>query len=171
MPIPAGFFARLTYSFVNLPFLTQNDGVRLELEGMKTLPNTDGEFISVLMRYPMPGGSMPGTYYRIFIDSETMLMKALEFDIAHPGMSASPTQPLGPITHIFEEYKQVGGVVIPVFYSTYGLGAREMDEVVAVHYLFNMSVDGEFDEMLVQKPQGAVADRSTMDFWETRRSR
>ncbi|MEN8144799.1 MAG: hypothetical protein ABFS14_07590 [Gemmatimonadota bacterium] len=168
MPIPAGFFARLTFSFISLPFLTQQDGVKLALEGMQTLPNEEGEFLSILMHYPTGGASVPGTYYRIFVDPASKLMKAVEFDIAHPGMAASPTQPLGPIWHVFGEYRRTGGLVIPAYYQTYGLGAREMDEVVAVHHVFNLSVDGEFDESLVEKPEGAEVDMGTVEFWRAR---
>lgn len=168
VPLSPGFFAHLTYSFVTLPFQTQQDGVTLEAVGRGKLPNRPEELLTVRMTMTRPRGTVPGTYYRLFIDPSTHLLRAVEFDIAHPGMVANPDQPLGPNTHIFEEHRTVGGLVLPVSYLTVGRNPRDRVEHLAVHYVFDLSVDRPFDPATAQRPPDATVDSTTNRWWARR---
>lgn len=59
--------------------------------------------------------SMPGTFYDIFIDQESGLMKGVRFDISQPGMVVNHSQPLGPDFHVFGEYRKFYGLALPTF--------------------------------------------------------
>ncbi len=165
---PPGFFPRLSYSFVSLPFLTQDDGVSLGPVERGHVPADTTEYLTVRMTYPNQNASIPGDYYRLFIDPATHMIKAVEFNITHPGMVANPTQALGPILHVFEEYTLVGSLTLPTYYVTFGFNPRNKNISNALHIVFDISVDGRFDEARMRRPANAVTDVQTLTFWESR---
>ena len=165
---PPGFFPRLSYSFVSLPFLTQDDGVSLGPVERGHVPADTTEYLTVRMTYPNQNASIPGDYYKLFIDPATHMIKAVEFNITHPGMVANPAQALGPIVHVFEEYTLVGSLTLPTYYVTFGFNPRNRNISNALHIVFDISVDGRFDEARMRRPANAVTDVQTLRFWESR---
>jgi hypothetical protein len=169
VPLSPGFFTRLTYSFVTLPWQTQQSGVRLEATGTDRIPNDETEYVTVRMTYDRQTPNSPGNYYRLFIDPDSQLLRAVEFNITHPGLAANPNQPLGPNLHVFEEHREVVGLTLPVFYISYGFNQRNASTSNAVHYVFDLSLDQPFDEARMERPSGAIVDHVTLGFWEEER--
>jgi hypothetical protein len=165
---PPGFFPRLSYAFVTLPFLTQDDGVSLGPVERGQVPADSTEYLTVHMTYPQQNASVPGDYYKLFIDPASHRLKAVEFNITHPGMIANPNQALGPIVHVFEEYTAIGPLTLPTYYVTFGFNPRNKNVSNALHIAFDISLDGPFDESRMQRPANAVTDVQTLTFWESR---
>lgn len=166
--IPPGFFTRLTYSFITMPWLTQSSGARLEATGTGKLPNDDTQYATVRMTLPHRSASIPGTYYELFIDPSSHLLKAIGFDLAHPGMVANPDQPLGPNYHVFEEYSEYAGLTIPTYYVSYGFNQRNKKKSSAIHVVFDLTLNESFDEARMEKPIDAVVDEATLNWWRER---
>jgi hypothetical protein len=164
--LPPGFFSRLTYSFITLPWQTQQPGVRLEAIGTGRIPNDETDFVTVRMTFDHQTPSSPGNYYQLYIDPDSQLLRAVEFNITHPGLAANPDQPLGPNLHVFEEHREVDGLTLPVFYVSYGFNQRNASTSNAVHYVFDLSLGEPFDEARMERPSGAIVDHMTLGFWE-----
>lgn len=162
-----GFFSYLTSSFVTLPFLLDAPGVHLGEPETRQLPDDATDYLTVRVTFDDPGGHVPGNYYRMFFDPDTYEYRAIEFDITHPGLVQNPDQPLGPNVHVFHEYKTIGGVKIPSYYTTHGQNRRTGATSSADHRLFSASAERSFDELWGDGPAtpGLVEDRTTAVFW------
>ncbi len=167
-PLPAGFFARLTYSFVTLPFRTQDRGVTLGALGSGRLPGDSVDYTTVRMTYDHRNPSMPGDYYVLYIDADSKLIRGLEFNITHPGMVRVPGQALGPNFHLFDEYGRFGNLILPTFYRSTGVDAQGKPTSGAIHSLFDVHLDRGLSPADVAVLEGAVLDRQSMEFWKTR---
>ena len=167
-PLPPGFFTQLTTSFITLPWLTQTDGVTISGPIKDRLPEDahDPKLYDVVhMTFDHPNPSIPGEFYDIFIDPDTHLMKAVRFNITHPGMVRIAGQNIGPNFHVFSEYQNIGGLKIPVYYYTYGSGAAPSQDVNALHVVFGLQLDATFDEDRLARPEDAIVDVETTNWW------
>lgn len=165
MPISAGFFVRLSATFITLPWQVFADEARIASDGQAALAGEDGMYDVLRVTYDAPTPSLPGTYYRLFIDPESRLLRAVEFDIAHPGMVANPNQPLGPNLHVFGEYRQVGELIFPTFYETIGQGSAKGGAQTAYHFAWDIDLGASFDHGRLKQPENAVVDTSSMQWW------
>ena len=159
MPMPAGFFARLSASFMTLPWQMHADGANVGPVSTGKLPDDDTAYDVLRVTFDQGSPSIPGTYYDIFVDRETHLVKGVGFDINHPGMVANPNQPSGPNYHVFGEYRRVDGLLIPVFYLTHGGGSN------AYHFAWDVSLDQPFDSGMLVAPPDATLDEVSMQWW------
>jgi len=134
----------------------------------------DGELWS--HQWPMPvlrvtfderSPSIPGTFYDLYVDPETSLMKGIRFDINHPGMVANPSQPIGPNFHVFAEYRQFDGLILPTSYMTYGAGSKNGKAGNAFHFAWDVQLDQPFDNTRLVAPEGAARDAVSMDWWQS----
>lgn len=166
MPMPAGFFIRLTTSFITLPWQIQADTANVGPVSSGKLPEDETVYDILRVTFDERTPSIPGTFYDIYIDPETRLMKGIRFDINHPGMVANPSQPLGPNFHVFDEYRKFGGLILPTFYLSYGRNSASGGDSNAYHFAWNISLDQEFDVERLNAPDGAVADQVSMDWWQ-----
>ncbi len=166
MPMPAGFFIRLTTSFITLPWQINADGTNIGPVSQAALPEDDEIYDVLRITFDQRSPSMPGTFYDMFIDPESGFMKAIRFDINHPGMVANPSQPLGPNVHVFGEYKKYGGLVIPTFYKTYGAGSTNGGGSNAYHFAWDVRLDRPFDSSRLVAPEDAVRDVVSMKWWQ-----
>ena len=167
LPLPGGFFVRLTSSFLTLPWQLHADSTQVGPVSTATLPGSDTEYDVLRVEFEARNPSIPGTFYEIFVDRDSGLMAALRFDINHPGMVANPQQPLGPNLHVFGDYRRFGGLVIPTFYKTFGQGATGGGQTTAYHFVWNLRTDQPFDDIRAQAPSDAVMDRVSMAWWNT----
>ena len=167
VPLPPGFFIRLTSSFITLPWQTQSDSARVGPVSQGELPGQDGVTYDVLrITFDHRSPSIPGTYFDLFVDPESGLMKAIRFDINHPGMVANPNQPLGPNVHVFGEYRRVNGLILPTFYETWGQGSARGGKSNAYHFAWDIRLDQVFDVDRLKMPEGAKVDQISMDWWQ-----
>lgn len=167
MPMPAGFFIRLTTSFMTLPWQIQADSANVGPASQGHLPEDDTVYDVLRITFDDRSPSIPGTFYDLFIDPETHLMKGIRFDINHPGMVANPSQPLGPNFHVFAEYRQFDGLILPTSYMSYGTGSANGGASNAYHFAWNVRLDEPFDETKLQAPADAVKDTVSMEWWRT----
>jgi len=167
MPMPAGFFIRLTTSFITLPWQIQADSANVGPATTGRLPEDEIVYDVLRVTFDERTPSIPGTFYDIYIDPETRLMKGVRFDINHPGMVANPEQPLGPNFHVFGEYRKFSDLILPTFYTSYGRGSADGGESNAYHFAWNVSLDQEFDAAKLNAPDDAVPDTVSMDWWQS----
>jgi len=167
MPMPAGFFIRLTTSFMTLPWLMQANAANVGPVSTDQLPDDDTVYEVLRITFDERSPSIPGTFYDLFVDPETRLMKAIRFDINHPGMVANPSQPIGPNVHVFGEYRRLGGLVIPTFYKTYGRNSANGGTSNAFHFAWDLSLDQPFDTARLAAPEGARFDDISMQWWQS----
>lgn len=167
MPMPAGFFIRLTASFITLPWQINADTANVGPASTGQLPDDDTVYDVLRVTFDDRSPTIPGTFYDIYIDPETRLMKGIRFDINHPGMVANPNQPLGPNFHVFGEYRRVDRMVLPTFYLTHGAGSTEGGENNAYHFAWDIRTDLPFDYDKLIPPEGAVMDSVSMEWWQS----
>jgi hypothetical protein len=167
MPMPAGFFIRLTASFITLPWQIHADNANVGPASTGQLPEDDTVYDVLRITFDDRSPSIPGTFYEIFIDPDSHLMKGVRFDINHPGMVANPSQPIGPNVHVFGEYRQFDGLVIPTFYKSYGRGSANGGTSNAYHFAWDVSLDQPFDAERLNAPEGATFDEVSMQWWQS----
>ena len=167
MPMPAGFFVRLTTSFITLPWQMQADSANVGPVSEGKLPNDETVYKVLHITFDERSPSIPGTFYEVYVDPETHLMKGIRFDINHPGMVANPSQPLGPNFHVFAEYRQFDGLIVPTSYMSYGTGSANGGSSNAYHFAWNVKLDETFDRTKLDAPDGAVMDAVSMQWWQT----
>ncbi len=165
MPLPAGFFVRLTSSFLTLPWQIHTDGADIGPTTQEKLPGDDTVYDVLRVTFEQRHPGIPGTFYEIFVHPDSGLMAGLRFDINHPGMVANPKQPLGPNYHVFGDYRNFNGLVIPTFYKSYGQGSSAGGDSSAYHFVWNMQLDQPFDTSRVVKPDDAAIDEVSTNWW------
>jgi hypothetical protein len=166
MPISSGFFVRLTSSFITLPWQIQSDSARLGPVSQGQTPEQDGVTYDILrVTFDQRSPAIPGTFYDLYVDPKSGLMKAIRFDINHPGMVANPKQPLGPNFHVFGEFRRVDGLILPTFYKSYGQGSAQGGKSNAYHFAWDIRLDQPFDASRLEPPEGAKLDQISMDWW------
>lgn len=170
MPLPAGFFVRLTSSFLTLPWQIHTDNAVIGPVRQDTLPEDDTVYDVLPVRFAERHPGIPGTFYDIYIDPETRLMAGLRFDINHPGMVANPSQPLGPNYHVFGDYRSFDGLAIPTFYESYGQGSGQGGKSNAYHFVWDFQIKKPFDSSRVAKPADAEIDKISSEWWSTGRT-
>lgn len=158
---PPSFMVHLAYYFLNLPWLTQDDGVHLSDVGKGRIPGDDREYLTVKMTFGAGVGETPDDYYTIYIDPETYRMRATEFIVTHAAVldlfKAPPeVKFIGPLIHVYEDYGTFDGLLIPTKYSTYAPNGQ----VYGNHTVEDISFRVEFDASKVQMPENGVIDTS-----------
>lgn len=167
MPMPAGFFIRLTTSFITLPWLMQADTANVGPVTTDRLPGDDIEYDVIRLTFDDRSPSIPGTYYEVFVDPESHLVKGVRFDINHPGMVANPNQSIGPNIHVFDEYRDFDGLLMPTVYVSYGRGGANGGTSNAYHFLWDLSLDLPFDAARLDAPEDATFDDVSMQWWQS----
>lgn len=170
MPLPAGFFVRLTSSFITLPWQMHANNANVGPVRKAKLPRDDTEYDVLRITYDDRNPGIPGTFYEIFIHPETRLMAGIRFDINHPGMVANPSQPLGPNYHVFGDYRNFDGLVIPTFYKSFGQGSSDGGKSNAYHFVWNFRSDQPFDSSRLEKPGDASVDTVSSEWWQDKSS-
>ncbi len=164
-PLPAGFFTHLTTSFLTLPWLTQSDGATISDVVHKSWLSSDVAYPTVRLTFDRRGPMIPGEYYDLFIDPDTKRLKAIGFDITHPGMVRIAGQSIGPNYHIFEEYSQVGEAVLGSYYETLGTPAGDGPITRAIHNAFQFRVNAPLDEADLTPGENARVDDESATWW------
>jgi hypothetical protein len=167
MPMPAGFFVRLTSSFLTLPWQMHADDANIGPVRQDTLPNDNAVYDVIRITFDHRGPGIPGNFYDLFIDPETRLMKAIRFDISHPGMVANPSQPLGPNYHVFGDYRDFNGMLIPTFYQSYGQGSANGGQSNAYHFVWNLRTDQPYADSRRILPDHAQQDSASTNWWSS----
>ncbi len=154
VPMPPRFLALLNYYFVNLPWLTQDDGVNLGEPATATLWDDPTEYITVRMTFDAGVGDTPDDYYVLYIHPETHQLRANEYIVTYRGILPEGVTATDPHILVYDEYTEVGGLVVPAHYTIY-----EADRsVYGSCALTDWSFTEPWDESWMEMPEGAVVD-------------
>lgn len=161
LPNPPKLMPFLNYYSLITPWLVFSPGVSVESSGDAVIPGGDGTpYPSFTLRFP-PDTTRPPVagYYKILVDPETDRMKAMSYTVTYgPFLDRVGLPPqvtaMGPITHVYDEYTQVGGLLLPARYHTVGPDGKP----AGTHEVTGWELRVPFDESRMKKPPNAVAD-------------
>lgn len=161
LPNPPKLMPFLTYYALIAPWLVFSHGVTVESSGEAVIPGGDGtRYPSFTLRFPADTTRPAvGGYYLILVDPATGRMKALSETITYgPFLDRvglpPPVREVGPITHVYDEYVTVGGLLLPKRYHTVGPDGKSQGE----HEITGWKLGEPFDESRMKKPANAVVD-------------
>jgi hypothetical protein len=156
-PSPPRFMALLHYYFANLPWLTQDRGVRLASEGTARLPGDATDYFAVRMTFEEGTGDSPRDSYLLFIDPQSRRLRAVEYVATYAGILPPGQTAFPPNVLLYEEHATVNGLVVPTRYEFFVKeGHKPMATVKAREWSFSKP----FDEGRLVMPPGAVEDKS-----------
>jgi len=159
---PPKFMVNMAYYFINLPWLTQDDGVNLGETAEGTLPGDEKTYVTIMMTFDAGVGDAPDDYYKLFVDPDTGLLKGVEYIVTYGAMldlMGAPAEQtfLGPLTKVYTSYEVVDGLKMPASYRTFGPDGNIYGE----HTVENLSFNRTFDANQLKMPEGAVVDHSS----------
>lgn len=153
---PPRFLALLNYYFVNLPWLTMDDGVNLTDVGTETLWDDPVEYATVRMTFEPGVGDTPDDYYVLYIHPETKQLKGCRYVVTYKALLPEGQKSTPEHILIFDNYETVGGLLVPTHFSIYESDRKPYAQCAISHWSF----DEPFDETRMAMPDGAVVDRS-----------
>jgi len=154
---PPRFAARLSYYFLDLPWLTQDPGVNLADRGPGRLWDDPTPYTTVMMTFDEGVGDTPDDTFELYIHPETHLLKACRYVMTYravlpPGAEKAPAHVV-----VFDQHATVNGLVVPTRFTVYGMD----HSVLTTCSVTDWSFDQPFDATLVAMPAGAVMDTTT----------
>lgn len=159
---PPKFMVNLAYYFINLPWLTMDDGVVLEGPGEGKLLDDDKTYITLRMTFEAGVGDASDDYYVIFIDPDTYMMRGVEFIVTYGAMldlfgMPEDVKQMGPLFKVFDDYKTVEGLKVSTRYKTFTPDGTLYGD----HTVEQISFSKPFDEARMTMPEGALIDQSS----------
>ena len=161
---PPKFEALFFYYFVNLPWLTKDDNVRLgEVEKIDH-PTLQKPVYRVEMTFTeKPAvGKTAADKFVLFIAADNYQLAAYEYTMGYGHMldlmGIPEGQLLGPMFRVNQYYKNVGGLLFPVLFKT---GNTDLSQTYGNHAITDYALNGTFDQKRMQKPANAVVDTSS----------
>lgn len=155
---PTAMMVHFFYYFVNLPWLTQDDGVILSAVEKDTWTGVEGELYKVTMSYeqaPAVGKSGLDEYV-LYIDPESYRLISYQYGtgfgpwIEMIGMPKGST--FGPMWRLITHYEEVGGLLFPsAFHTMPEAGGR----ILGDHVITNIDVTTPFEAEKAAVPEGA----------------
>jgi hypothetical protein len=160
---PPTMMVHFFYYFVNLPWLSQDDGVVLGEPASFTWPGLDKELIEVSMTFEKAPtvGKTGKDYFVLYIDPETWRLFGYQYGIGYKPFLKLVNMPegqetFGPLWRIITKYSEVDGLVFPSAFRT----MPEADErIVGNHVILNIDVSKPFDHEKAKRPAEGVVDQ------------
>jgi len=153
-PMPPRFLALLNYYFVNLPWLTQDDGVNLGEPGSATLWDDPTEYVTVKMTFDAGVGDTPDDYYVLYIHPETDRLRANEYIVTYRGILPEGATATDPHILVYDDYTEVAGLLVPAHYTIYETDRTIYGSCAITDWSFSEA----WDESWMEMPEGAVVD-------------
>ncbi|MGZ0014925.1 DUF6503 family protein [Yeosuana sp. AK3] len=159
---PPKFTAHLAMYFSNLPWLTQDFGVKLGEVRKRRILDEPKEYFAVKMTFDDAIGVSSNDYYDLLIDPETYTLAAVEYIMTYGAILDSFELPkdvkfLGPFIKKVESYDTIEGLKMPTKIVT--LGPKGED--YGFHTYENWSFSKPFNDDLVLLPEDALLDSSS----------
>jgi hypothetical protein len=157
------FMVHFFYYFVNLPWLSQDGGIRLGPVERVRLPGIPTDLLAVPWTFDSAPtvGKTARDSYRLFIEPESHLLRGYEYSIAYPPMIQAMGLPaggvMGPLLRIHDAFTEVGGLRFPSRFRTLSPDGKT---TYGHHIVTNYSVTEPFDESRLAPPAGAIVARS-----------
>jgi len=159
---PPKFTAHLAMYFSNLPWLTQDNGVKLGEVRRRKILDEPKEYLAVKMTFKDDVGESSDDYYDLLIDPETYTLMAVEYIMTYGALLDLMELPkevkfLGPFIKKMENYVSIEGLKMPTKLVT--LGPKGED--YGFHTYKNWSFSKSFNDELVLLPENAQLDSSS----------
>lgn len=156
---PARFTAWRNFYLFNLPWMTQDQGVRFGPAGHAELPGIEDECFAIPMSFDDGVGDTPGDTYILYVDTGTFQLRGAEYVMTYRQMMPPGTQASPPSIFVWEETTRVGDLLVPTGYTVYW----SKDHSVAVRNgrISHWSFSEPFDEERLIMPANGVPDEST----------
>jgi len=157
---PAAFMVHFFYYFVNLPWLTQDDGVILAEPTRFVWPGSEVELYEVRMTFDGPPGigKSGKDFFVLYIHPETYRLVGYQYGSGYKPLVDLMNMPegqevFGPLWREITRYEEVGGLLFPTaFHTMPEAGAR----IVGDHVILNIDVSKPFEDENAVQPKGAV---------------
>jgi hypothetical protein len=161
-PNPPTMMVHFFYYFVNLPWLTQDEGVTLGEPKAFTWPEANKELIEISMNFTKaPGpGKTAKDYFVLYIDPISYRLFGYQYGIGYRPFLDLVNMPegqetFGPLWRIITKYSEVDGLVFPSAFRT----MPEADaRIVGNHVILNIDVSKPFDYEKAKRPADGVID-------------
>lgn len=146
------------YSYITMPWLTQDSRVMLGEVSKGKLPNDPREYHVIKMTVDRANTEGKDLYFKMYIDPDTYLLKANVYNTPFPAipealLPENPRQMPGDMLRISEHYVTVDGLTIPSRYSTTD---PKGESLFGMHLILNPSISKKFDNSRMEKPANAV---------------
>ena len=157
---PSAFMVHFFYYFVNLPWLTQDDGVQLSEVSRFKWPGIDEELYEVRMTFdgaPTVGKS-GNDFYVLYIHPENYRLVGYQYGSGYGPLVELMNMPegqdvFGPLWRLITRYEEVDGLLFPSAFRT----MPEADErIVGNHVILNIDVSSPFEAEKAERPTGAI---------------
>lgn len=155
---PARFTAWRNFYLFNLPWMTQDAGVRLGETGLRKLPWVDDPCITVKMTFDAGSGDTSNDYYVLFIDSTSYRLRAAEYVMTYRSMMQDGVEASPPSIFVWEKTTRVNGLLVPTNYTVYW--SKDHSVAVKDGEVSNWSFSRAFDAALLEMPKDATPDKS-----------
>ncbi|MEM7007877.1 MAG: DUF6503 family protein [Thermodesulfobacteriota bacterium] len=159
--IPPRFYALTPFYFFGLPFLFADPGVNIESLGTKELNGTQYNVIKVT--YDPGIGDTPDDDYVVYLDKDTNQIKLVHYIVTYPPlMQGKSVDELERHAAVYEEWQEVGGLVVPKKLSFYEWSDDQLGDSARGYMTFEdvtFSVQTP-DPKIFEMPDGAVVDNS-----------
>lgn len=157
---PSAMMVHFFYYFVNLVWLTQDDGVLLSDVTRFDWPNLGDDLYRIEMRFAdAPGiGKSYKDFFVLYIDPESYRLAGYEYANGYQPLLDVMNMPegkevFGPLWRLITRYEEVDGLLFPTAFRTMP-GPDE--RIVGNHLIMNIDISTPFDYDKVKKPAGAV---------------
>jgi hypothetical protein len=159
---PPTMMVHFFYYFVNLPWLTQDEGVILGEPRKFTWPEADKELIEISMNFSQAPtvGKTEKDYFVLYIDPDSWRLFGYQYGIGYRRFLDLVNMPegqetFGPLWRIITKYSEVDGLVFPAAFRT----MPEPDaRIVGNHVILNIDVSKPFDSAKSVQPEDGVVD-------------
>jgi hypothetical protein len=156
---PSPSMVHFFYYFVNLPWLSQDDGVILSEPARFVWPGSDDELYEVRMTFEhAPGiGKSGNGYYVLYIHPDSYRLVGYQYANGYKPLLDVMNMPegrevFGPLWRQITRYEEVGGLLFPTAFRT----MPEADErIVGNHVILNIDVSTPFEHDKAERPDGA----------------
>lgn len=152
------------YYFVNLPWLTQDNGVQLSNVTEFEWPDTGRTYYEIIMTYDgLPAlGKSSKDYFVLYIDKESYLLQGYQYAVGNKALLKALGQPperevFGPLWRMITKYTSVQGLTFPSAFRTM---PEANERIVGNHVILNIDVSTPFDASQLSMPEGAIIDQS-----------
>lgn len=146
------------YSLINLPWMSQVDGVDLKRKDPGMVPGFDKQYLVVNMSFNPQDKTHAGSY-DLYIDPDTYLLRGVHHNAMFPILPGGvlPAEVDGmrsSMWRITEAYAEVGGMTIPRSYNTIRVSGDDT-QLMGSHVVLDASFDQNFDMKKLDQPANA----------------
>lgn len=158
---PPPMMVHFFYYFVNLPWITQDEGVILSAPSAFRWPGVDKELHEITMRFAKGRdvGKSDNDYFVLYIDPESYRLVGYQYATGYRPFLTLVGLPkerkvFGPLWRTITRYQEVDGLLFPAAFHT----SPEADErIVGNHVILNIDISQPFEAEKAAMPAGAQA--------------